>query len=217
MITLPLHDREGRQTGTVEVDEAAVGGHVRLSLLRHAVHVYETRRRVGTRRGRTRGLVAGSSAKLYRQKGTGRARMGTRRTAVRRGGGIAHALAAGPYAPILPRKSRRAALQSALLARLQDGEVTVLDSLELDAPKTKTVAAVLQALGVEKSCLFIVDGHRPVLYMSARNIAGVIVSNVDDLNAYDVLKPGRLVILRAALDRFLARQGKETGHGKMGG
>ena len=204
MISLPVHNAQGEEVGLVEVSAADLGGVVRPLLMRQAVQMYETRGRVGTRGARTRSEVKGSSAKLYRQKGTGRARVGSSRTVLRRGGGVAFALKRAGYGYSIPKKARRAALRSALLARLLDGEVVVLDDFSLAAPRTKDVVALLAALGIEGACLWIVDEHDATLWLSARNIPGLTMLPAADLNAYHVLRTRRLLAMKSALDRLVS-------------
>ena len=204
MITLPLHNAQGEEIGQVELDEADFGGVVRPVLMRRAVDMYESRARVGSRGGRTRGQVSGTTRKMYRQKGTGHARMGSSRTVLRRGGGIAFGLKSGGYGYSIPRRARHAALNSALLVRMLDGEVVLLDDFALDAPRTKAVAELLKALRIDASCLWVLDEHNSTLWLSARNIAGLSMLPATDLNAYEVLKPSRLLIMKSALDRLAA-------------
>jgi len=204
MIRVPAFNAEGVPAEPVEIDEARLGGVVRYELLRQAVAVYEARRRVGSVHTRSRSEVAGSGHKLYRQKGTGMARAGSRRAAQRRGGGVAFALHNRVTGLELPRKARRAALHSALLVRLQDGEVAAVEPPELPEPRTRTVAALLGRIFPDApSCLLVIQPNADALYRSARNIARVSVCRVCDLNAYAVLRPHRVLFTRQAMAAFL--------------
>jgi large subunit ribosomal protein L4 len=152
---------------------------------------------------KNRGEVIGSTRKLYRQKGTGRARAGTRRTPVRVGGG--HSLGKLPvdHGYRLPRKAVQLATRMALLSKFKDDQVVVLDKLAVGEPKTKVVAGILKALGLERaSCLLAVEEHDSNVWRSARNIENLSVAPAGDLNAYELLRRRRLVVTRGALDRL---------------
>jgi len=204
MIRVPLYRADGSEAEPIAFDEARLGGVVRYELLRQAVAVYEARRRVGSVRTRSRAEVAGSGRKLYRQKGTGLARAGSRLVPHRRGGGMAFALRNRVVTRDLPRKARRAALHSALLARLQDAEVAVVEMPALEAPRTRAVAEVLdRVLPDHPSCLLVIRPGQDIVYRSARNLARVEVCRVCDLNALVVLRPNRVLFTREAMDAFL--------------
>jgi large subunit ribosomal protein L4 len=159
--------------------------------------------RQGTASTLSRDEVTGSSHKLYRQKHTGRARAGTIRSPKRRGGGVTFRKIPRDFSLAMPKKMRRQALDSALLARLLGSEVIVVDGLKLEQPKTQEVAKTLKALGVERSCLLALPAGETVLYKSARNLAHVRVRPVLDLTAYDVLWPSRVVFTRPAFEAVL--------------
>jgi len=150
---------------------------------------------------RSRGMVRGSTRKLFRQKGTGRARAGAARTPVRRGGGHAFGKVPLDWSYRLPKKAIRLATRVALLSKFLDDQVTVLDQLSLSEPKTKVVAGILGSLGLaETSCLLTIDRHDPLIARSARNLPQVWVSSASDLNAYSLLHQRQLVVTVAALD-----------------
>jgi large subunit ribosomal protein L4 len=203
MIELKVYSQDGRETDTISVDEALLGGEVRPALLRQALLMYEANDRVGLAATKSRGMVRGSTRKLYRQKGTGNARMGSRRQPVRVGGGTAHGPKPRSYRQSLPVKARRRALMSALLGKMQDGEVLVLEDLDLSEAKTRTVAGVLDRLGVEGRFLLVTAEHEPLVVRCTRNIAGAGVSEVRCLNARSVVVPRKVILLRAAVDRLL--------------
>jgi len=203
MIEVKVYNPDGKSTGTIEVDEAWFGSEVHAEALRLAVRRHESRQRVGTAANKSRSMKRGSTRKIFRQKHTGRARMGTVRSPIRRGGGVTFAKRARDFGIRMPRKLRRRALDSALLARLRDEEVLVLDGLDLAEPKTREVARTLAALGVDRSCLLAIQPDDHVLYKSARNLARTRVRRVVDLNAYDVLWPARLVFTRPAFEAML--------------
>src|SRR5437660_12305109 len=148
-ITIPVVDRTGADKGTVEIDPAEFGGKISRQLMHEAVLMYLANQRAGTHHTLRRGQVAGSTKKLFRQKGTGNARVGTRRTNKRRGGGTAKGPKPRDYEYHLPKKAVRAATRMALLSKFQDNEAVVIDDLPLEAPKTKPIATVLKALKLD--------------------------------------------------------------------
>ena len=146
--------------------------------------------------------MSGSTKKMYRQKGTGNARMGAKRTPVRRGGGHANARQPRSYYYRLPRKAVQAATRMALAAKLGSAEsVVVIDRLAMDAPKTKALAGAFKALGLEGvSKTLATASHDRNIYLSGRNIQGLTISPVSDLNALSILRPRKLVVTKDALD-----------------
>jgi large subunit ribosomal protein L4 len=198
---------QGQPVGTVQVDPTEFGGEINRQLLHEVVLMYLANQRAGTHSTLRRGEVSGSTKKLFRQKGTGNARVGPRRTNKRRGGGTAKGPKPRDYEYHLPKKAVRAATRMAILSKLQDQETVVLDELKLPEVKTKQVADILGALNLKGlSCLIglgaaDVDEEKRV-YKSARNIRGVTVTPAKDFNAYEVLKPKRLVLTRAALQEL---------------
>jgi len=203
MIEVQVYNTDGAQVGAIQVDEAWFGGKVKMEILRLAVTRHESNQRQGSVATKGRGLVEGSTRKIFAQKHTGRARAGTVRSPKRRGGGVTFAKVPRDYGRQMPRKVRRAALDSALLARMEGAELVVLEGLKLEAPKTREVAKVLKAIGVQRSCLLALPGQDDVLLKSARNLARVRVRRVADLNAYDVLWPHRVVFTRPAFEAVL--------------
>ncbi len=204
-LSLPVYNRAGQSTGTITVDPADFGGKVSKQLLHDAVVMYLANRRAGTHSTLRRGEVAGSTKKLFRQKGTGNARVGNKRTNKRRGGGTTKGPKPRDYYYRMPKKAVRAATRMAVLSRLQDNEVVLIDDLAFEAPKTKDMAAVLNALNLgETTCLIGTAGNQPTVHKSARNIRGVEVLPAAEFNAYSVLRPKRLLLTRAALDELKA-------------
>ena len=206
MATLPVFDRSGKQVGSYEIDPAVLAPRINKQLLHDVVVMYEANQRLGTFRTKNRGEVAGSTKKMYRQKGTGNARAGSRRSGVRRGGGHIFAKRPRDFSYRLPRKAVQLATRMALASKLQADNVVVIDELSFAAPKTKDMAAILKNLncgGV--SVLVTTAANDPNVYKSARNIAKVCVSPEADLNAYLLLRPRKVVITRAALDQVKQR------------
>lgn len=208
MISLPVFDKQGTQVGTYQIDPAELAPRINKQLLHDAVVMYQSNRRLGTVKTKNRSEVAGSTRKLYRQKGTGRARAGTRRTNIRRGGGMAHALRPRDWSYRLPRKALQLATRMALAAKLRDQEVVLINELSFAEPKTREMAAVLKALKLEGMRLLLsVPSYDVNIYKSARNIEGLSVLPVGELNALEVLRPRKLLMTTAALDAFRAKCG----------
>jgi len=208
MLSLNVFNRQGDSVGTVEVDPAEFGGKINRQLLHDVVLMYLANQRAGTHSTLRRGEVAGSTKKLFRQKGTGNARVGTRRTNKRRGGGTAKGPKPRDYEYHLPKKAVRAATRMAVLGKFQDREAVIVDDLNLSEVKTRQVADLLKALKLEgATCLIGTAGLDDNVYKSARNIRGVEVLPAAQFNAYTVLRQKRLLLTRAALDE-LRRLGK---------
>ena len=144
MVTLPVYDQRGAEVGKVEVDPVSIAPKINKQLLHDVVVMYLANQRQGTKRTKPRGEVSGSTRKLYRQKGTGNARAGSRRAPQRRGGGHAMQLRPRSFYYRLPKKAVRAATRMAIASKLQDGEVVVVDRLDIAEPKTKELVAVLK-------------------------------------------------------------------------
>ena len=205
-LTLNVLNRQGESVGTVEVDPAEFGGTINRQLLHDVVLMHLANQRAGTHSTLRRGEVAGSTKKLFRQKGTGNARVGNRRTNKRKGGGTAKGPKPRDYEYHLPKKAVRAATRMALLSKFQDNEAVIIDDLGLAEIKTKQVAGILKALKLGGlTCLVGTADYDPTVYKSARNIAGVEVLPASQFNAYTVLKQKRLLLTRAALEEL--RQG----------
>lgn len=203
MISVPVHNQSGAEVGKYEFDPGELAPGVNTVLLHDAVVMYEANRRVGTVKTKSRGEVAGSTRKLYRQKGTGRARAGNVRTPVRRGGGHAFGKRPIDWSYRLPKKAVRLATRMALLSKFLDNEVTVLDDLAVDEPKTKVIAGLLKVLGLSgEGCLLTIENHDTNVWKSSRNLPNLRVSAAAGLNAYDLLHQKRLVVTKQALDRL---------------
>ena len=207
MHTLPVFSQSGQPTGeSVTVDLAKIADRVNEVLLHDAVVMYQANLRVGTAKTKSRAEVSGCGKKMYKQKGTGNARMGNKRTPVRRGGGHCFAKRPKDWGYRLPAKALRLATRMAILSKFVDDEVTVVDAIKIEAPKTSVIHGMVKTLGfADKSCMIAIDRHDPVVWKSCRNIPRLSVSPCDDLNAHSVLARKRFVITKAALDRLLAR------------
>ncbi|MHC4740313.1 MAG: 50S ribosomal protein L4 [Planctomycetota bacterium] len=201
MIDLVVYNADGQEVETLKVDEAAFGGTVRYPLLKQAIVMYHANKRVGTAATKGRSMVSGSGRKLFRQKGTGNARVGNIRTGKRVGGGVAFAKSARDFGKRMPKKQRRLARDSAILAKLLSDSVVVVDGLALDKPKTKDFAGILSNLKIERSCLVTVGGYDENLYKSARNLPRVAVLPVEQLNAGDICNHNKVLFTK---DAFLS-------------
>ncbi len=202
MLNVPVYNESGEQIGQEQIDEALLGGELNAALLKQAVVMYHANRRQGTVAQKSRGEVEGSTRKLFRQKGTGRARMGTVRTPVRRGGGNAFPRKPRDFRQAMPKKMRRQARNQAILAKLQSSQAKIVDGLSFDEPKTKRFAAMLAAIGADRGCVFATQGIDGTLYKSGRNVPKTEIMNVADLNAFDILSRRSLVFTREAFAAF---------------
>ncbi len=203
MLTLNVYNRQGDSVGTVEIDPAEFGGTVNKQLLHDVVLMHLANQRAGTHSTLRRGEVAGSTKKLFRQKGTGNARVGPRRTNKRRGGGTAKGPKPRDYEYHMPKKAVRAATRMAILSKFQDNEALILDDLTLSEVKTKQIAGLLKALKLQgRTCLVGIKDYDKNVYLSARNIPGVKVLPASQFNAYTVLRQKRLLLTRSALDEL---------------
>jgi len=201
MADLPIYDRTGAEVGTYSVDPKEFATQINKQLLHDAVVMYQANQRHGSASTRTRSEVAGSTKKMYRQKGTGNARAGSRRSGIRRGGGHIFAKKPRDYHYRMPRKAIRLATRMALASKLEDDQVVVIDELSFEAPKTKEMATILAALGLAGiSTLVTTASHDPNVYKSARNIERVTVSPAGDLNAWALLAQEKVLVTKAALD-----------------
>ena len=193
MINVPVVNMAGESVGTYEFDPAELAKGINKQMLHDVCVMYALNQRVGTSRTKTRGEVAGSTKKLFKQKGTGNARAGTKSSPTRRHGGHAFAKRPKDWSYRMPRKMLQAATRMALLSKFQDGEAVVLNELKLPEQKTKVVAGVLKALGVsDQTCLLAIKEHDPVVWKCSRNIESLWVSPGSNLNAYDLLHQKRL-------------------------
>lgn len=206
MVSIPVYNRDGQQIDTYEIDPSELATRINKQLLHDAVVMYRANLRLGTAKCKSRSEVVGSTRKLYRQKGTGRARAGMRRTPIRRGGGRAHPKRPQDWSYRLPRKALQLATRMALAARIADNEVVLIDELKFEAPRTREAFAILSKLGLSGMRLLVaLDGQDPVAYKSLRNIERVETMPISEINAYELLRPKRILMTRAALDIFRAK------------
>lgn len=210
MIELPIYNQSGKKVDSIEIDETALGGpDIRAALLKQACVISHGNRRQGSARTRSRGMVRGSTRKLFRQKGTGNARVGASRTNIRRGGGVTFAKTKSDYRRKFSTRMKRLANRNALLAKMKDfegnviEEIKIVDNLDFATPQTSTMVAILKALGIDRTCLMALDVTNRNAALSARNIADVDTIRIDQLNAFDLLNHRFLVVDRASLEAFI--------------
>jgi large subunit ribosomal protein L4 len=205
MIDLPVYDISGKKIDSLSIDEAALGGRVNPALLKQAYVMFHANRRQGSARTKGRSQIEGSTKKIYRQKGTGNARMGAKRTNLRKGGGVAFAKTKTKeeFRLDMPKKMRRLANRNALLAKLVDSEVKCVANLGLKEPKTRTFATLLEALGVDRSCLVALDSGNRNAALSARNLPGVTTIRADQMNVFELLNHRYVLVDRDSLNAFL--------------
>ncbi|TLN26543.1 50S ribosomal protein L4 [bacterium] len=197
----PVLNSANQQVGTRKLEDAVFGVTVNDALLWEVVRMQQACKRQGTHSTKTRSEVAGGQKKLWKQKGTGRARVGDRRSPVWTGGGVAFGPTPRDYSYSMPKKKRRAALRSALAAKLRDSELMVVESLGLEEIKTKALASTLGSLGV-KSALIVLPEANDVVERSARNLPWVKVLRAEGINVYDILRFEKLILVGDALDKI---------------
>ena len=212
MPKLTIYDRKGKKVGTYNVEPTDFAPRVNKQLLHDAVVMYQANLRQGSHQTKSRGMVAGSTKKMYRQKGTGNARAGSKRSGIRRGGGHIHAIHNRDYSYRLPRKALQQATRMALAAKVRDDELMVIDDLAFAEPRTKDMVAVLRHLDVPQgqSLLVTTAKYDANVYRSARNIAGVSVAPAAELNALGVLSSRRMLVTKAALDSLMESAKKQN-------
>ena len=204
MIEVPVFNQGGQKIDTLQVDEKQLGGEVRAPLLKQAMVMYHANQRQGTVRTQARGEVAGSTRKMFRQKGTGNARTGGIRNPIKKGGGHAKQTLPTEWRQAMPVKARRLARNSAILAKIQSNELRVVDKLALAEAKTKQVAKIFKVLGIDRSCCVATAEHDPMVYRSARNIERCTVTTVRQLSAWDIMQNRTLLLTKEGMQKLLA-------------
>jgi large subunit ribosomal protein L4 len=202
MPTLEMVDLNNAPAGSIELSDAVFGAEVNESLLYEAVRHYTASQRSGSAKTKTRHEVAGSGKKLWKQKGTGRARMGSIRSPLWRHGGTVHGPQPRSYEYKLPRKMILGALRSALSAKLRDGELKVIKTFELADHKTKNVAGALGRLEAARSALLVEAHENTNLIRASRNLPGVKLVGARDVNVYDLLKYRQVLMSESAARRL---------------
>jgi large subunit ribosomal protein L4 len=196
---LDVVDRAGKKVKSIEVDDAVFAVSPHRSLVHQTLLAQRANQRQGTHKAKTRGEVAGSTHKLYRQKGTGRARVGSIRSPTRRGGGIAFGPRPRSYRQDLPKRMRRLALRSVLSAKAADGSLRVIESWGMDTPRTKELRDVLEGLGFDRTTLVVTASPEQAIKLSARNMPKVKWLPAPYLNVLDLLAHRGLLMTEEAV------------------
>lgn len=218
MPKLTVHDVKGKKVGTYNLEPTDFAPRINKQLLHDAVVMYQSNQRQGSHKTKNRHEVSASTRKLYRQKGTGNARAGDRKSGIRRGGGHMKQIHPRDYSYSLPRKALQLATRMALAAKVREDAIVVLDKLEFAEPKTRDMAAIIKTLGCAgESVLVATSEYNLNVYKSARNIARVSVAPARDLNALSVLSAKRLLVTTAALDALKAKAPTGNGAAKKDG
>lgn len=199
---IPVYSIVGQVIDHVAVDEASLGGKPSRELLRQAILMYEANRRVGTAKVKRRSDMRGGS-KPWPQKHMGRARHGSRYSPLWVGGAVTHGPQPRDYRKKMPKAARRRALCAAFLAKATDGEVMAVDGLELPEPKTKQMVTILRNLGITRSFLIVLHEPDAELWRCTRNIPGAAMMTYRQLNAYEMIRPNRVIFTLEAIRRFL--------------
>lgn len=202
MPKVALYNMEGKQIGDIELNEAIFGAKINEALMHQVVVNQLANRRQGTAATKTRSFVRGGGRKPWRQKGTGRARVGSIRSPLWVGGGVTFGPAPRDFSYRIPKKARRQALKSALSAKVRDGEVIVLDQLTLDQPKTKLMVNVLNALNAGKKPLIVIGDWDTNIELATRNIPKALLLKSSGLNVYDVLNHDQVIFTKDALTKL---------------
>jgi large subunit ribosomal protein L4 len=207
MLEVPVYNTEGKQVETLSVSDEAFGTRVNTDLLKQAVVAYHANKRQGTVSTKSRGMVEGSTKKLFRQKGTGNARRGSIRTNVLRGGGVAFAKKRRDFRKKLPKRMRIAARKTAILAKILGNDLAVVDGLVCEGPKTSQMAKLLTNLSINRSCLLTLHQRDTNIYLSSRNLQDLTVRTAEELNAYDIATRQKMLITREAMDMLMGQEG----------
>lgn len=201
MPTVGLFNKEAKQIGDIELNENIFAVEINESAMHQVVVALLANKRQGTQSAKTRAEVRGGGIKPWRQKGTGRARQGSIRAPQWIKGGVVFAPKPRDYRMSIPKSMRRVAMLSALTSKVQNDEMVVLDSLTLEAPKTKEIVKMLNAFNAKKTLIVTAEANETV-YKSARNIEGVAVLPVNNINVYDLLKYSKVIMTKDAVSKI---------------
>lgn len=202
MPKIAVLDMAGKEVGTVDLPESVFGVEPNMTVMHDVVVNHLANKRQGTQSALTRAEVAGGGRKPWRQKGTGHARQGSIRSPQWRHGGIVFAPKPRDYRYVLNKKVRRLAMKSAFSSKLLDSSIIVLDSIQMEEYKTKSVVSMLNAIGANEKALIVLPENEDKIIKSARNIPGIKTSQINGLNVYDILNAKKLVILKDAISKI---------------
>lgn len=203
MKSLQVRDTKGKVVGKLSLDQSYFNEQINKSLLHQVALLYLANQRFGCASTKTRSHVRGGGRKPWRQKGTGRARAGSTRSPIWRGGGVIFGPHPREYRAILPKKTRRLALQQSLNGKVKDNELVVIDKLSPIEPKTKDFVAFLAAIKARERTLIVLAGPEPNILRAARNIQGVTVNTFNNICAYEVLKHKMIIFSKQALENLI--------------
>jgi len=204
MAAVEVLNSTGAKVSEVELPDEIFSIPVKTSVLHEVVRSQLVSKRVGTAASKTRGMISGSTKKLFRQKGTGNARAGSIKSPLRKGGGVIFGPSPRSYEIKVPKKVRKLALKMALSAKVSDSQLFVIDALELEEIKTKALASVLSALNLD-DLLIVSDADDTKLALSSRNIPDVKVIKTEGLNVYDILKFKNLLLVQSSIENIKGR------------
>ena len=201
MASVAVYNMEGKEVGTIELNDAVFGVKVNEHLVHMAVVQHLANKRQGTQKAKTRGEVSGGGRKPWKQKGTGHARQGSTRSPQWTGGGMVFAPVPRDYFFKINKKEKRAALKSALTSKVQDSNLIVVDELKFNEIKTKNFVAVMNNLKVEKG-LVVIEGNDANVVLSARNLPAIDTIQADEINVYDIMKAKKVVLTKNAVAKI---------------
>ncbi|MEC4675809.1 MAG: 50S ribosomal protein L4 [Nitrospirota bacterium] len=204
MAEIDIKDKNNNSAGKMDLPDDIFGVKASTGVLHSAIVCYLANQRQGTHAVKSRGMVRGGGKKPWKQKHTGRARAGSSRSPLWRGGGTVFGPQPRDYSHALPRKAKKLALKAALSGKLADGEVIIIDEIAIESPRTRDMVAILKSLGLEgKSTLIVLPENNDVVLRSARNIPGVTVQRVSDLNPYEVAVHSRMLMTRQSVEKLV--------------
>ncbi|HMK56197.1 MAG TPA: 50S ribosomal protein L4 [Dissulfurispiraceae bacterium] len=207
MLDIEIRDINNNVKGKMSLGGAVFSSEASSAIVHSSVVGYLANQRQGTHATKSKGMVSGGGKKPYKQKGTGRARQGSTRSPLIRGGGTIFGPMPRDYEIKMPKAAKKAALGKALSMKLADGEIVVVDEIRIDKPRTKDMAKILDTLGLSgQSVLFVIPEKDDNILLSARNIPAVGVARVGDLNAYQVAACGKLVFTADAIKKLLSQE-----------
>ena len=206
MLEVPVYNTEGKQIEMMSVSEEAFGKRVNSALLKQAVVGYHANKRQGTVGTKSRGMVQGSTKKLFRQKGTGNARRGSARANGLKGGGVTFAKTNRDFRKKMPQKMRIAAWKTAILAKIIGNDLSVIDGLAFEAPKTSQMAVLMINLKINRSCLLALHERDKNIYLSSRNLQDLTVRIAEEINAFDIATRQKMLITREAMEMLMRQE-----------
>lgn len=201
MPTVGVFNKEGEKVGDIQLSDNIFGVEINKYAMHQVVVALLANKRQGTQSAKTRSEVSGGGAKPWRQKGTGRARQGSIRSPQWIHGGVVFAPKPRDYRISVPKTMRKVALKSAFSSKVVDESIIVLDSFDIDTPKTKEIVKMLDSLKIRKALIVTAESNQ-IIYRSARNIPGIQVSPVNNLNVYDILKYDHFIVLKDAVSKI---------------